>query len=156
MKLNVQKRIAASILKCSPKRVKLDAKRVSEIKEAITRADLKRLIEQGAIVKENKQGISRFHAKKRKKQKGKGRQRGKGKRRGTKNARTPGKRAWINKVRLQRSFIKQLKEKGAMDITVARDIYLKIKGGFFRSLRHLKLYLEDNKLTKKVNSNESH
>ncbi len=155
MKLNVQKRIAASILKCSPKRVKIDVARLSEVKEAITRADLKRLIEQGIIIKEKKHGISRFHAKKRKQQRRKGRQRGQGNRRGTRNARTPGKTAWMNKVRLQRSFIRNLKEKGAMDIKVARDIYLKIKGGFFRSLRHLKLYLEDNKLTKHVDNHES-
>lgn len=154
MKLNVQKRIAASVLKCSPNRVTIDITRLSEIKEAITRADIKGLIQKGAIVKERKIGISRLRAKKRKAQRGKGRQRGQGNRRGLKSARNPGKLAWMNKVRLQRSFLNRLKEKQVIDLKIARNLYLKIKGGFFRSLRHLKMYIEDNKLTKQENKVE--
>jgi len=44
MKLNLQKRLAAQILKCSEKRIQLDTTRLSDIKEAITKADIKSLI----------------------------------------------------------------------------------------------------------------
>ena len=150
MKLNVQKRIAGNILKCSPKKVRLDSESLSEIKEAITRADLKSLIKSKIITKTPKRGNSRFHAKKRQAQKVKGRQRGQGNRKGKKNTKTPRKRTWINKVRSQRMFINNLKEKKIIDSKINRELYLKIKGGFFRSLRHLKLYIDDNKLAQKV------
>ena len=43
MKLNTQKRIAATILECSPSRVILDEERLEEIKEAITKTDIRGL-----------------------------------------------------------------------------------------------------------------
>ena len=52
MNLKSKKRIAAKILKCSPKRVKLDPSRDDEIKESVTKADLRSLIKDKAIKKE--------------------------------------------------------------------------------------------------------
>ncbi len=49
MKLTVQKRLAASLFKCSEKRVWFDEDRLADIKEAITKNDIKALISQGAI-----------------------------------------------------------------------------------------------------------
>ena len=64
MKLSSKKRIAASIYGISPKRIKLDPERLSEIKEAITKSDMRSLIRQGVITKLNKRGISRSRARK--------------------------------------------------------------------------------------------
>jgi len=61
MKLDVQKRIAASVLKCSPKRVIFDSTKLKEIKEAITRSDIRGLVIDGFISKKRKKGISNFH-----------------------------------------------------------------------------------------------
>ena len=64
-------------------------------------------------------------------------------------ARLPRKKRWINRIRVQREFLSHLKGKGAIDRKAYRDIYLKSKGGFFRSKRHIKVYIEEHGLGKK-------
>jgi large subunit ribosomal protein L19e len=147
MKLDVQRRIAASVLKCSPKRVVFDSTKLKEIKEAITKADMRGLVIDGCVVKKRKMGISSFRSKKIKLQKSKGKRKGHGSRKGMKNARTPGKESWMGRVRLQRKLLKRLKEKKVVDNNTYWDLYRKIKGGFFRSKRHLQLYLGERKLS---------
>ena len=80
MKLHVQKRLAADVLNCSSKRIWLDPNSLSEIKEAITKRDIKSLIEQGLIKKKRIKGVSRFRARKILVQKRKGKQKGQGSR----------------------------------------------------------------------------
>ncbi len=149
MKLNIQKRLAAQILKCSKDKVKFEEDRLEDIKEAITKADIRALIIDKAISRKKKKGISRARARKRGIQRRKGRQKGYGSRKGKKTARLPKKKNWMNRVRLQRSFLKELKEKKLIDNKNFRDLYRKSKGGFFRSKRHIKIYLEEHDLIKK-------
>ena len=144
--MKVQKRIAAQVMKCSPKRVKMDPEKLSEIKEAITRHDIKLLIGKGDIKRKQKKGVSRTRANKILKQKRKGRQRGHGSRKGTLNARGSTKTTWIRKIRKQRAFIKGLLENKKIEQTTYRIIYKRCKGNYFRNVRHIKLYLEENKL----------
>lgn len=148
MKLRVQKRIAADVLKCSPKRVVFDTAKLKEIKEGITKSDIRGMIIDNFISKRRIKGISNARSKKIKVQKTKGRQKGHGSRKGKKNARTPKKELWMNKVRLQRNFLRILKEKNAIENKIYWDLYRKIKGGFFRSKRHLQLYITEKKLAK--------
>ncbi len=145
MKLNNQKRLAAQVLKCSKKRVILDPDRSTEIKEAITKADIRGLIKDNAIKKVNAKGVSRGRARKRIVQRRKGKQRGEGTKKGSRGARIPKKREWINKVRAQRVLLKKLKENKIIDDKLYRELYSKSKGGFFRSRRHIKMYLEERK-----------
>ena len=49
MKLTAQKRLAGQILKRSPKKIKLDPARLEDIKESITKADIRSLIIDKAI-----------------------------------------------------------------------------------------------------------
>src|SRR3989338_1009010 len=102
MELKIQKRLAAQVLKCSPKRIRLDVERLEEIKEAITKADIRSLINNKAIIEVQKKGVSRFRAKIRHLKKKKGRYKGFGSRKGRNTARLPPKRRWMNAVRLQR------------------------------------------------------
>lgn len=146
MELNVQKRLAAQVLKCSPKRVTFDGERLTEIKEGITKGDIRSLIKQGAIQVVQKKGISRLRAKERQSQRKKGRQRGHGSRKGTKNARLSQKGQWMNRVRLQREFLRELKTKKLVESETYQTLYMKSKGGFFRSIRHMKIYMTENKL----------
>ena len=146
--LDVQRRLAAQILKCGEHRIRFEAGRFEEIKEAITKADIRSLISNGHISKRRLLNTSRFWARKRKKQKKHGRQKGFGSRKGKKTARTPSKRAWINKIRLQRNFIKQLRDNEMITITDYHELYMKSKGGFFRSIRHLKMYTQERSLIK--------
>ncbi|MFW6283369.1 MAG: 50S ribosomal protein L19e [Minisyncoccales bacterium] len=152
MKLNNQKKIAGKVAKVSPKRVRFDTQRLDEIKESITKADIKGLIADDAIRIKNKKGVSRVRANKIKQQKSKGRQKGPGTKKGKKNARAPKKETWMNKIRLQRNFLKELKEKNIINSIIYRQLYKKSKGGYFRSKRHLKIYLEEHNL---VNENVS-
>ena len=59
MKLTTQRRIAADILKCGLDRVSFNKDKLEDIKEAITKADLKTLIKNGLIIAKKKKGISR-------------------------------------------------------------------------------------------------
>jgi len=138
--LNVQKRLSAQILKCGKNRIKFNPSRLDDIKEAITKTDIRSLINDGAITKNRMLGQSRFHAKLRKEQKSRGKQKGFGSRKGKKTARLDPKRKWINKIRLQRRFLKSLRDKNIIPTSIYHELYAKSKGGFFRSIRHLKLY----------------
>lgn len=149
MQLNVQKRLAGQILKCSKSRVKFDQDRLSDIKEAITKFDLRGLVSEGAIVKAPTNSTSKVRARKLKIQKSKGRRSGAGSRKGKKTARLPKKETWMKKVRLQRAFLKELKENSLIDSKTYQMLYRKSKGGFFRSKRHIKVFMTDKGLFKR-------
>ena len=78
-----------------------------------------------------------------------GRKKGHGSRKGTANARLGDKKKWMSRIRLQRTFLKELKTKNKLTNEVYKDLYRKSKGGFFRSKRHIKLYITEHNLVKK-------
>jgi large subunit ribosomal protein L19e len=148
MELNIQKKLASKIAKKSPKKIKLDQTRLEEIKEAITKSDIRALIKDKAIIVKKHKGVSRARAKKINLQKAKGRRKGQGSRKGKANARLSDKQKWMNKIRLQRQFLNDLKSKDKLEKETYKDLYRKAKGGFFRSKRHVKLYITEHKLVK--------
>ncbi|MEK6837135.1 MAG: 50S ribosomal protein L19e [Nanoarchaeota archaeon] len=148
MMVGVQKRLAAEILGCSKGRVVFEPERLAEIKEAITKADLRALIGQGAVRKLPVRGISRARIKFAKQQKRKNRRKGYGSRKGAAGARTVRKTVWVNKVRLQRRFLKRLRSENRISGRKFSELYNKIKGGFFRSKRHMELYLTESGILK--------
>jgi len=147
--MNLQKRLASSILKCSPKRIWINPERFGETKEAITREDVKGLVRAGIIEKFPARGISRGRARQHALQKRKGRRKSAGSRKGTRNARLGQKEEWIKKIRKQRAFVYLLKKKEKLTRESAKELYQKAKGGFFRSKGHLKLYINEHKMVKK-------
>lgn len=149
MQLKIQKRLAGQVLGCSEKRISLDQDRLEDIKEGITKHDIRSLISEGAIKMKPVKGISKVRARKTAIQKRKGRKSGAGSKKGKRTARLPKKLAWINTIRIQRKFIKELKEKDIITKTIYRKLYSKSKGGFFRSKRHIKQYIEEQNLAKK-------
>ncbi|MBI4159397.1 50S ribosomal protein L19e [Candidatus Woesearchaeota archaeon] len=148
MDLGLQKRLAARILKTSVSKIVFDVNSLSQIKDAITSSDVKALIRKSIIAKKSINLQSRVRARKNLVQKKKGRRKGMGSRKGSKNSRTPGKTQWIRRVRIQRAFLKLLHDKGLIDSKTYKGIYLKSKGGFFRSRRHIKMYMEEHELIK--------
>lgn len=146
MKLDTQKRIAADLLKCSPKRVHFAEEALESIGESITKQDLRELIKEGVITRKPLRGQSRVRANKRLAQKRKGRRSGPGKRKGKKTARLPSKDAWAARIRAQRKQLKELKEAGDISNRAYRDLYRKAKGGFFRSRRHINLYIDEHNM----------
>ena len=147
--MKLQKRLAGQILRCGPNRVRLDPEKLSEIKEAITKFDVTRLINKGTIYKEQSKGISRVRAKKTAIQKSKGRRSGHGSRKGTAASRLNPKTQWINNVRAQRQLIKKLRSNKLIDKSSFKILYAKIKGGFFRSTKHIKIYVQEQDMIEK-------
>jgi len=137
-----QRRIAASILKCGVNRVWFDPKRLTDIENAISREDLRGLITDGAIKAHQKKGVSRGRARLRTAQRAYGHRKGVGKRKGAQGARTPSKRAWIQKIRAIRKALVALREAGTIDRHLYRVIYRKAAGGQFRSVAHMKAQME--------------
>lgn len=144
MNLRNKRRIASSILKVGSKRVKFDPDKLSEIKEAITKGDIKSLIKSKAVIPKKKKGISKYRNRKIRLQKKKGRRKGLGSRKGKKTARFPSKKLWMSKIRAQRNLLKNLKDKNLISSKDYKNLYLKSKGGFFRSKRHIKVYIKEH------------
>jgi large subunit ribosomal protein L19e len=144
MDLKVQKRLASQIFGCSPDRVTFDTERLEDIKQAITKRDLRLLIGDGAITKKPGNFTSHVRSRKLALQKRKGRQNGPGSRKGKFASRFKPKQTWMNNVRVQREFIRLLLEKGIITKQAFRELYLKSKGGYFRSRRHIKLFLQEH------------
>ncbi|MFT4343171.1 MAG: 50S ribosomal protein L19e [Candidatus Woesearchaeota archaeon] len=144
--LTLQRRLAAEVMKCAPEKVRFDTSQLSDIKESITKADIKGLISSGAIYMVHSPGQSRVRARKILVQKRKGLRKGLGSREGTANARGNVRDAWIARIRKQRAILKELRDKGNLATSVYQKLFRKAKGGYFRSVRHLKLYIEEHNL----------
>jgi len=146
--LRNQRRMASTILKCGENRVWMDADRTDEIAKAVTRRDIKLLINGGAIKSRQIKGISSGRKRFFRKQKEKGRRRGHGSRKGAKYARLPRKQRWIRTIRPIRKYLRQLRDDKKIDKTAYRKYYRKAKGGEFRSKHHLKTHLISDKIIK--------
>jgi len=135
------KRLASDILGVGKKRVKVknitsdDEKK--QLSEAITRENVRDLIKDKILIKKDVKGVKK---KKRKKK------RTPGNRKGKKYSIVSEKERWMERVRAQRKYLRELLNDGSLDQKDKRKIYLRIKGGSFRSKHTLYLYLEDNKL----------
>ncbi len=145
--LSLQKRLAADVLKVGLARVRFDPARLNDIKQAITKEDIRLLVKNGGISSVQKKGVSRVRARKTIVQKRKGLRKGPGSSEGKKTARNPRKEAWMAKVRAQRRFLKELKTNGILSSSAFKELYRKSKGGFFRSIRHIKLVMNERKMT---------
>lgn len=139
--LRNQRRMAASLLKCGIHRVWMDQDRLEEIARAVTKDDIRVLINGKAIKAKQKKGISSGRKKYAANQKKKGRQKGYGSRKGAKYARFPRKRQWIRTIRPLRAYLKDLRNDGSLSPSLYQKYYRKAKGGEFRSRRHLYTHL---------------
>lgn len=146
--LTLQKRLAAEILGVGVSRIKIDPTRISDVSQAVTREDVKRLINEGVISIEPEHGIAGHASKVRHKKRVRGGRRGHGKRKGSKRARMGPKEAWMGKIRKIRRYLKYLRDHGIIEKKMYRRLYMLAKGGYFASLSSLKLYLREHGLIK--------
>lgn len=142
MNLSPQKRLAADVLGVGENRVWMDPDASGEISQAVTRQDVRDLVEEGHIRSKDEKGQSRGRARERDEKRKKRRGTGEGKRKGTSGARSPEKREWVNRVRAQRKFLKELREDGTLDPSTYRKFYRLSKGGTYPDVEHLKTALE--------------
>lgn len=145
----MQKRLAGQILKCPEGRIRLEPERMSDIREAITKEDIRALISEGVIRKVPERGSSKARAREKTGQLRKGRRKGQGSRKGKKTARLPGKKSWMGRIRLQREFLQSMRTRELISNQTFTMLYRKSKGGFFRNKRHMKLYINEQKLITK-------
>lgn len=141
MDLKNQRRMAAEILKCGVNRVWIDPNKIEDVAEAVTRGDVRSMINSGTIRALQKKGVSRGRARLYSSKKAKGHHRGHGSRKGAKKARSPKKEAWMKTIRPIRRQLKELRDEGKITREVYRKFYLKAKGGAFKSKAHLESHL---------------
>ena len=143
MDLSSQKRMAADIMDVGKDRVWIDPDDMERVDEAITRQDIRNLIEGGTIKKKSKKGTSKSRSKKNKKQKKKGRQKGHGSRKGKATARKDSKQEWMENIRAIRKRLKEMREEEEVTQEEYRKLYDMAKGGFFRDSKHLENHVEN-------------
>ena len=146
MNLKLQKELASKITGAGKSRIVINPSEAEKVKEAITKADVRDLIDEKIIVIKEATSNSRSRAKAREAAKKKGRQRGPAKKSGKKTARSKPKDNWINRIRLQRKLLKSFKSRGLITSSNWKNLYLKAKGGFFRHKRQMLQYIEQNNM----------
>lgn len=137
-----QRRIAASVLRCGVHRVWFDPDQMNEIENAISREDLRKLVDDGVIRARPKKGVSRGRARARIAKRSYGHRKGVGRRKGAAGARNPSKRAWIQKIRAIRKALVVLRANGTIEPGQYRVLYRRAAGGQYRNVAHMKAQME--------------
>jgi large subunit ribosomal protein L19e len=131
MNLAKKKMLASRTLGVGKERIVFVPSRVDEIKEAITKQDIRDLQKEGAIVVKEIRGTKKVEKKK-------SRRRSPGKIKKKLNNR---KRNYVIMTRKLRGHIKELKKQGKMSNEQFTDIRKKIRNKAFKSKAHLQEYL---------------
>jgi large subunit ribosomal protein L19e len=142
--LSAQKRLAADVLDVGKDRVWFDPEAQGEIAEAITREDIRDLVDQGTIQSKGSTNNSRGRARERADKRAYGHRTGAGSRRGTAGARANSKDDWASRIRAQRRRLRELRDDGPLNRTQYRELYNKAGGGEFDSVARLDAYIENN------------
>jgi len=142
--LSAQKRLASDVLDAGKNRIWFDPERQGDIAEAITRADVRDLVEEGAIRADPPSGNSRGKARERQEKRAYGHQTGPGSRKGKAGARHDPKDDWQSRIRALRARLKELREAGDLDPSTYRSLYDKAGGGEFDSVADLERYIDDH------------
>ena len=140
-----QRRLAAEVMDVGVNRVWMNPESSKDIADALTRENIRKLIEEGKVGKRAIRGISRGRVRKAHETRAYGHRKGDGSRSGAKGARRPKKEMWMKKIRALRSLLRELRENKTIDVSTYRKLYAKAKGGEYRSRAHLKSHIEQTK-----------
>jgi len=141
------RRLAAEILGVGVHRVWIDPQQLERVATVISKEEVRKLIKEGVIRKRPVKGISRHRIRIRKMKKKRGRRRGPGSRKGP---RYDERELWISRIRAIRKFLKHLRDRKIIDKRTYRRLYLLAKGGTFRNVSHLKTYIKEHKLARRI------
>jgi large subunit ribosomal protein L19e len=142
--LSAQKRLAADVLDVGKNRVWFDPDRQGDLADAITREDVRDLVEEGVIRAHEPDGNSRGRARERQKKRSYGHQKGAGSRKGKAGARQNEKEAWTGRIRAQRRRLRELRDSGELDRSAYRTLYDRAGGGEFDSVADLERYVDEH------------
>ena len=143
--LSAQKRLAADVLGVGKNRVRFDPEAQGEIADAITRDDVRDLIEDGVIEAEPTKGNSRGRARERNEKRAYGHRSGHGSRKGTSGGRTDGSEEWQGRIRAQRRTLRELRDDDEITRSRYRELYDMASGGEFDSVGDLRRYVDDTR-----------
>jgi large subunit ribosomal protein L19e len=142
--LKAQKRMAADVLDVGKSRVWFDPEQQDEIAEAITREDIRDLVDQGTIRATDAKGNSKGRARERAAKRAYGHRKGPGSRKGKAGGRKKEKDEWVSRIRAQRRRLKELRDDGPLTPTQYREVYNKASGGEFEDVARLEAYIRNN------------
>jgi large subunit ribosomal protein L19e len=148
MNLSIVRRLAAEVLGVGESRVYIDPSKLDEAASAITKEDVRKLIEKGVIAAKPVRGTSRARAKLRHLKKRRGLRRGEGSRKGS--VADLERKLWIARVRALRRYLRMLRNRRLIDKKAYRRLYKLVKGGVFQSRAHLKEYIKQQGLLRRV------
>lgn len=130
MNLGKKKALAVKALKVGKKRISFVKPRIDEIKEAITKQDIRDLKKDGAIIVKNIKGRKKVE---------KINRRSVGNVRKKVNTR---KKDYVIMTRKLRNYVAEMRKQGLLNREEVLDIRKKIRNKGFRSKSHLKNYIE--------------
>jgi large subunit ribosomal protein L19e len=132
--LSTQRRLAANAMNVGINKVWFDPYRLNEIKEAITKEDVKALIKEKVINKKPTIGTKRRAGRSREIRKKRGRNRGKGKK---KNLLHNKKDEYMARIRKIRSYTAMLKRTGKIKPKREGELNRLAKAGLIRNIKNV-------------------
>ena len=133
MNLKTKKELAVKTLGVGKERVKFVEARKEDIKEAITKQDIRDLVADGAIIVKETKGRKKVVKRKR---------RGPGKIKKKANTR---KQDYVIMTRKLRGYVAELKKRGEISVEEIAKIRKKIWNKMFKSKANLKNYIEESR-----------